>query len=146
MEALSALAIACAAMQIISFGHESYKVAKAVSKDGSPNERLSDAVVHMKELSTTLHGHINSQPTGSPLTPSSQKLLALSKRCLDTATAITALLHYISTNTVGQSRAKRSVAGQTLRWWTHKRKLKALQEDLEGIRCQIETAILGDLW
>ncbi|KAK3348820.1 hypothetical protein B0T25DRAFT_581897 [Lasiosphaeria hispida] len=51
-----------------------------------------------------------------------------------------------ATEMSGRSKKKRIVAGQVLRWWTHRSKLRALQRDLEEIRQKMEATVLGDLW
>jgi hypothetical protein len=149
MEPLSALAISCAVMQIISFGHGIYKVVKAVSKDGSPDGDLKSAVAEMRTLSNTLQGHIGLRPAQQALDASSQRLLDLSKKCLDTSTAIITALDDIQAET-GTAGSKKQgvilVVRQTGRWWKYRNKLKGWQRDLEKVKQGIETALLGDLW
>ncbi len=155
MEPLSALAIACATMQIISFGKEVYMVAKSISQDGSPNRSLSDAAAEMRHLSKDLTDQLARKESKVPLSSTMTRLQAQSKKCLEISESITELLDEIQWKTDpaqapisgNAGKVKRSVVGQVARWWLKSRwRLKRFKHDLQEIQGQIELLLLEDVW
>jgi wobble nucleotide-excising tRNase len=149
MDPLSALTISCAVMQVISFSHEVFTVAKRIAEDGSPDANLADTATQLTGLSKNLQSHLATKQNTKPLNEAQQRLEKVAQKCLKTSKELTEELDKIEWKPgsgSAASKTKRSISSQTLTWWWRRSKIGRLQKEMREVEKTMQSSILEDLW
>jgi hypothetical protein len=149
MDPLTVMGIACNVMQIISFGHEVFSLARRISKDGSPDASLADKSARLSDLSGELQSSLNMQQQTRPLNQTQLRLHNVAKKCLSSSNNLTEELDQIKWKTESKgsnSKTQRRLLSQTWKSLWRKSKIDKLQEEMTNIEQTMQTTILTDMW
>jgi hypothetical protein len=116
-------------MQIISFGHEVFSLARRISKDGSPDAILTDKSTRLSDLSKELKSSLNMQQQTTPLNQNQLRLLNVAKKCLTASADLTEELDQIKWKTESKdnnSKTQRRLVSQTWKSLWRKSKIDKL--------------------
>ena len=149
MDPLTALGVACNIMQIISFGHEVFSLARRLRKDGSPDASLADKSARLSDLSGELQNSLDMQQQTRPLSQNQLRLQNVAKKCLSLSNNLTEELDQIKWKTDpkgNNSKTQSRLLGQTWKSLWRKSKIDKLQAEMTQIEQTMQTTILTDIW
>jgi hypothetical protein len=136
-------------LQIVSFSHETFTVAKRIAKDGSPDPNIADNVAHLSSLSQILEDELLSQQKKEPLTKHQQRLKEMAQKCLKISKDLKEELDKMKWKAEpGEScpKTERSVLSQTWKFGWAKSKMERLQKEMRGVEQTMQSSILTDMW
>ena len=148
MDPLSALAIAAAVMQVISFGHEVIDLSGKIKSDGSPDASLAEKSAQLSSTAKILGGKLGTKRS-KPLTKDQKTLQEIAEKCLDRGKKLTDELNKIEwkpSQDGSKPRVQRATISQTWMTWRRKPKIEKLEKDLKDIEQTMQTTILTSSW
>ena len=149
MDPLTALGIACNVMQILSFSHEIFTLARRIAHDGSPDASLADKSAHLSDLSEDLQGSLKKQQETKHLTKQQQCLQKVAKKCLGSAKDLAEELDNIKWKpgpSGSNSKAQRRLLSQTWKAWWGKSKIDNLEKEMTQAEQAMQSTMLSELW
>ncbi|KAH8803519.1 hypothetical protein F5884DRAFT_739958 [Xylogone sp. PMI_703] len=148
MDPLSILSISCAVMQITSFSHELFSVAKRISKEGLPDASLAGKVAHLADISVYLQNHLATKQNTKSLSKIQQSIQDTAQKCLTISREITEEFNKIEWKRGPESPTtmKRKPIFQGLMWSRRRSKIKTLEKEMDEVEKLMRDSILEDIW
>ena len=148
MDPLSALAIAGAVMQVISFSHEMIELYGKIKSDGSPDASLAEKSTQLSSTAKILGDKLGTK-WPKPLTKDQKTLQQIAEKCLDRGKDLTDELNKIEwkpSQNGSKPRVQRGTISQMWMTWRRKPKIEKLEKDLKDVEQTMQTTILTSSW
>jgi hypothetical protein len=142
MEPLTALAVACNVMELISFGLEVATTARKIHRTGSISSELSDGSAHLSQLSSVLLTSIKCSAT--PVTAAQKQLQEIALRCHGASLELWDEIRKLCPPD-GEHSLVRAVQA-SLKTVTRKNRIKALEDSMRHWQAVMDSGLLLRVW